>query len=934
VTTLTTKLIITIDGNLSDWIASERIDYSDMPGYSFYAAQQGDYFDFAFSAPLQIGAGTTFWFNTDLNASTGYELWGWATGAEYNLTINSDGTASLYTGAAGETLVLSGIQIAYSTDHQSVEFAIPTDAIGNPGAIDTYYEVNGGTAYGPSDYTSQPYVAYADTGLTRTDPSARIGIVYSDTTAANYFSATAYSDLIMAAENQAIQAGIPFDLLNEADLTNMSKLVNYDALVFPSFTDVQSTDVSAITNTLLEATKQFGIGLITAGDFMTNDQNGAPLSGDPYANMKIFFDATRLTGGNSADVTINSSDTTQTVFKNTAPGALIQNYTGVGWTAYQSYSGTGQTIATETVGGQTYTAALATHTGGNNVLFSSAGVMADSNLLGQAIDYVAKAPGVSVSLDMTRFNGLFATRMDMDQSQFPVDVSPVDANGNPLPGIYDTLIPILQQWNTQYDFTGSYYVNIGDNPTGDSQSTTDWAKSLTYYKAIEALGGEIGTHSYTHVIAPPTTTFTAHTVGVTPAGSIQVTLDQRPSFYGITVGMVVKGLNIGADAQLPPVGGETGAVVNTTVTAVTGNTITLSYVPGGYGTLNNGVLGNIPAGTTLTFSVPAENTNFLETATGEPTSSTGNPFTYDYEFNQAKLLLAQQLGVPVYGAAIPGAAETYATDENIFPYFQSGTGYTGYITGGWTGIGSGYPGAIGFMSPYDQSSVYIAPNMTFDFTEIQYEGKTIAQAEADWLAQFNANAANSAGTPIDVLPIHDYGAAAWNTTTNSPTGSPYATDPTAGNMYTYILSQAYNAGYEFVTLEDLASREQSFDNSEVTSTVNGNVINVSVASTHAGEFALDVAGAGSQVIENAGTWYAYDTNSIFLPETGGNFAITLGATQDAVTHIASPMRGDLLSVTGDGLNLSFSMVGEGQVVIDLGNYGNKSPVVHRQVRRK
>ena len=76
-------------------------------------------------------------------------------------------------------------------------------------------------------------MAYADTGVTRTDPSMRIGIVYSDTTAANYFSATAYSDLIMAAENQAMQAGIPFDLLTEADLTDLSKLVNYDALVFP-----------------------------------------------------------------------------------------------------------------------------------------------------------------------------------------------------------------------------------------------------------------------------------------------------------------------------------------------------------------------------------------------------------------------------------------------------------------------------------------------------------------------------------------------------------------------------------------------------------------------------------------------------------------------------------------------------------------------------
>jgi hypothetical protein len=747
----------------------------------------------------------------------------------------------------------------------------------------------------------------------------RIGIVYSDTTAANYFSATAYSDLIMAAENQAVQAGIPFDLLTESDLTNLSKLVNYDALVFPAFTNVQSTDVSAITNTLLQATKQFGLGLITAGDFMTNDQNGAPLSGDPYANMKIFFDATRLTGGNSGDVTINNN-ATQAVFTNTAPGALIQSYSGVGWTAYQSVSGTGQTIATETIAGQTqtYAAALATQTGGKNVLFSSAGVMADSNLLGQAIDYVAKDPGVSVSLDMTRFNGLFATRMDMDQSQFPVDVSPAAG-----PGIYDILLPILQQWNTQYDFTGSYYVNIGDNPTGDSESTTDWAKSLTYYKAIEALGGEIGTHSYTHVIAPPTTTFTAHTVGVTPAGAIQVTLDQLPSFYGITVGMMVHGLDIGENAQLPPVGGESGAVVNTTVTAVSGNTITLSFVPGGYGTLNNGVLGNIPAGTTLTFSVPAENTNFLETATGEPNSATGNPFTYEYEFNQAKLLLEQQLGHPIYGTAIPGAAETYATDENIFPYFQSGAGYTGYITGGWTGIGSGYPGAIGFMSPYDQNSVYIAPNMTFDFTEIQYEGKTIAQAEADWLAQFNANAANSAGTPIDVLPIHDYGAAAWNTTTNSPTGSPYSTE-----MYTYIIQHAHDAGYEFVTLEDLAAREQSFANTSVTSTVNGNVISLSVLSSHAGDFALDVTGQGSQVIENVANWYAYDNNSIFLPETGGNFTVTLGATQDAVTHIASlPMRGDLLSVAGDGLNLSFSMIGDGQVVIDLGNYGNKTPVV-------
>ena len=54
----------------------------------------------------------------------------------------------------------------------------------------------------------------------------------------------------MAAQNQAMQAGISFDLLTEADLTDLAKLANYDALVFPSFTNVQAADVAAITNTL------------------------------------------------------------------------------------------------------------------------------------------------------------------------------------------------------------------------------------------------------------------------------------------------------------------------------------------------------------------------------------------------------------------------------------------------------------------------------------------------------------------------------------------------------------------------------------------------------------------------------------------------------------------------------------------------------------
>ena len=77
--------------------------------------------------------------------------------------------------------------------------------------------------------------------------------------------------------------------------------------------------------------------------------------------------------------------------------------------------------------------------------------------------------------------------------------------------------------------------------------------------------------------------------------------------------------------------------------------------------------------------------------------------------------------------------------------------------------------------------------MTFDFTEVQYEGKTVAQAEADWDAEFASLTANAAGTPVVVLPIHDYGVAAWNTDTDTGTGSPYTTA-----MYTDFIQQAYS----------------------------------------------------------------------------------------------------------------------------------------------
>ncbi|MEA2744341.1 MAG: large repetitive protein, partial [Acetobacteraceae bacterium] len=197
--------------------------------------------------------------------------------------------------------------------------------------------------------------------------------------------------------------------------------------------------------------------------------------------------------------------------------------------------------------------------------------------------------------------------------------------------------------------------------------------------------------------------------------------------------------------------------------------------------------------------------------------------------------------------------------------------------------------------------------------------KTVAQAEADWAAQFSAIAANAAGTPIVVLPIHDYGVTAWNTSTDTSTGSPYTTQ-----MYTDFIANAYADNYEFVTLEELSSRYAAQQKAHITYTTATNTITATVTpdptAPDVGAMALGVTNGGGNVIQNVTNWYAYSAQALFLPANGGRFVINLGTVQDDVTHIVSlPSRADLLSVTGDGTNLNFAMAGDGQVIVHLKN---------------
>ena len=808
-------MAITLDGSLSDWTAADRLDTpsTGVQGYEVYGKLDTSNYTIALKSSIAIGPNTTFWLNSDMSASTGYQIFGWSGGAEYRVEIDADSVPRLYQLQAGGpesgTLVSSvNLQYAFSSDSTVVEFAIPQAQLaGSPSSIGVLLDVNN-QVFLPNNYANQYTIKTPVAHIN--DNQLKVGIVYSETSASKYFSSTAYSDLFMAAQSQAAMAGIPYDVLTEADLKNIDTLKQYDTLIFPSFANVKQADLSAIQGALTDAVYKYGISLIAAGNFMTNDETGAALAGDSYARMKQLLGVERLGGDNVAAVTVTATANGAPVIGYDAGEirTYLENATSKVGTAYfGGVDGSAQVVATQTTSGGTvdgtYNAVLATQTGGKNVFFATEGMLADSNMLSNALDYTIQSqkPGApELSLQMSRFASIVSTRVDMDQAMNPSDVTPDGGQ----PGIYDKLLPIVQQWKQNYNFAGSYYIDIGD---GTNDTGTNWSVSSQYYRQLIALGGEIGSHSMTH----------------------------------------------------------------------------------------------------------PEDTN--------PTT-----VNFAYEFGQSKALIEQNLGIQVLGAAIPGAPETVETDHR---FYTDAPSYS-YLTGRYTGVGAGYPGAFGYLTPSatDTQRVFLAPNMKSDFSLVealpQYGGgMTASQAAVEWQNEFNA-LSSAADLPIMLWTWHDYGPTQW-LLNEGQTQSPYTTD-----MFTSFIDYAYQRGSEFVTLADLADRisaseKASFDYSFNSTT---NTLTATVTGSRLGNFALDL-GAGSSIAGVSG-WYAYDDDSVFLPstQTGATYSIQLGATPIDVTHITSlDMRMDLQSANGDGQNLSFSVTGEGRVRLDLAELNGRSVTV-------
>lgn len=831
------------DGVLTEWTNSERLDTpaTAIDGYEFYGHYADGNFIFAMKSEVEIGPNTTFWLNTDGNTATGHQIFGFAGGAEFNVNIGTDGIARLYTGDAGQTFV-GTVDFAIGPDGKSIEFAVPKALIGEAvTSVGMLADVND-TVYLPGDFSSDPaYTVIDPASLPPDGTGQKVAIVFSQTTANNYFSSMAYSQLFMAAQSQAMAAGIPFDVIGEEDLTDLASLAQYDAIVFPSFRNVPENH-EAIADTLKTLVYQYDVSLITAGDFMTNTAQGGSLPGNAYAYMQDLLGVTR-TGGPNGNVTVTVQATAggHAVTEGYGAGGEIHTYANVGtnyFGAVNPNQGSVTTIAEQVVGGQAHNAVVGSVTGGRNVHFATEGFLADSNLLGQALDWVRESEGgPTVSLHMSRNEAIVASRNDMDQSQETGDVDD---------GIYDQMLSILSGWKEQYDFVGSYYINVGINPPDQD---TNWFLSSQYYQQLLAMGNEIGSHSFTH---PSDTNFLWSSI------ETEADLDQMIANYAASEG-----------------------ASSSVVTA-----------------LNNMNVASFNAAFTTAMAAPNfEVLSALQKAILET--------SYQFQFETARRIIEENLNISIPGAAVPGMPENLAAARAIIQYYD-------YLSGGASIVGGGYPGALGYLTDDEQEKVYLAPNMSFDFTLTEWLGLNFAQAIAKWGAEWDALSANS-DLPIVVWPWHDYGVTAWST--DEQGNEIYSLE-----MFTSLVEKAYAAGAEFVTLADLAARIKAFEKADFGFSVNGDVITATAVpqTGQLGTFALNLDDLGGKTIANVTNWYAYDGDSVFLDADGGTFEINLGTAQADVTHITEiNSRAKLMSLTGTGTDLDFTIAGEGKVVIDL-----------------
>jgi serralysin len=371
-----------------------------------------------------IGINTAFWLNVDPNTGDPSH-----NGADYAVVLWGSGNSvipELYQYQSGAWQPQGALSsYAVSSDQLALEVAIPASLLGlgvtSPQPSITLVADISNAIFLPADYADGSLTLPGAPLPPRTDLSKRVGVVYCTATAQNFYGANnppnsrAYSQLFMAMQHQSMMSGVPFDLLTETDLTDVSKIVNYDALIFPYCANVPLADLDAIHDTLYKAVYHYGIGIITADNFITDDENGAAIPGDAYRFMNQLLGLEYVDGfGPVTTLQHHASDVTHPVMRGYDPNELIMDLPGNWFNYYVGLVGQPVTqLVTQTVTGTpngsldgTWPSLLAVTTGARHVHFSSIELLGNSNLVSQAIQWVLYGDSVPVGLKLSRNNAV------------------------------------------------------------------------------------------------------------------------------------------------------------------------------------------------------------------------------------------------------------------------------------------------------------------------------------------------------------------------------------------------------------------------------------------------------------------------------------------------------------------------------------------------
>ena len=327
-----------------------------------------------------------------------------------------------------------------------------------------------------------PFSAFAD--------QKRVAIVYSETSKLGYFDAFAYYQLYMNAQYQCAMAGVPYDLLDEDDLTVAANLAPYDVLVAPLFDTVTAAKRAQIVASLNQATGN-GLNIVTAGWFLSFTPTGQDHPGF-IETLQSLVGVEAVNFYAAVPLDLLAADVSHPAMRDYQAGEQILHYNQIwssSWVAAGSANPASSSVLCNLKVGNNVGAAvnaITTQAGNRNVHFANEQLMQDGNLLWSALQWALYGNETPVALRLGRERSLFFARNDMDQSQFAEEV----------PLVHAPLLNIITDWKNQYGFTGSFYFNLGNRPS--QGEFTNWAVSGPLYQQYRALGNEIGTHSYTH----------------------------------------------------------------------------------------------------------------------------------------------------------------------------------------------------------------------------------------------------------------------------------------------------------------------------------------------------------------------------------------------------------------------------------------------------